>query len=43
MFDLLIGLGLAFFMLRIAERLSQRRPTPVPIAVMRQSPERGRR
>ena len=41
MFDLLIGLGLAFFMLRIADRLSQRRP--VPVRVERQSLARGRR
>ncbi len=43
MFDLLIGLGLAFLMLRIAERLSQRRPAPVAVAVVRPSPARGRR
>ncbi len=43
MFDLLIGLGLTFFMLRIADRLSQRRPSPVPIPVVRQSMARGRR
>ena len=43
MFDLLIGLALAFFMLRIADRLSQRRPAPVPVPMARQSPARGRR
>ena len=41
MFDLLIGLGLAFFMLRIADRLS--RPRPVPVPVVRQTVARGRR
>ena len=43
MFDLLIGLGLTFFMLRIADRLSQRRPAPVPVPVVSQAVARGRR
>ena len=43
MFDLLIGLGLTFFMLRIADRLSQQRPAPVPVPVARQTAARSRR
>ena len=43
MFDLLIGLGLVFLMLRVAERLARQRPAPVPIPVVRQSLARGRR
>ena len=43
MFDLLIGLGLTFFVLRIADRLSRQRPVPVPVPVVRQTIARGRR
>ena len=43
MFDLLIGLGLAFFMLRIADRLSRQRPVPVLVPVVRNTGAPGRR
>ena len=41
MFDLLIGLAVAFFMLRVADRLSRQRPVAVPVA--RKTVARGRR
>jgi hypothetical protein len=41
MLDLLIGLGVTFLMLRIAERLSRQRPVAVPVA--RKTVARGRR
>ena len=43
MFDLLIGLGLTFLMLRIADRLSRQRPVPAPVPVVRQTVARSRR
>jgi hypothetical protein len=35
MFDLLIGLALVVIMLRIAERMPERKPVPVPIVLDR--------